>query len=134
MKLDAVTSAEWARILAQVFQHVSEDPRCKPILRSIGPLRFQLVLTDRPELSYWEEYTGERVIPHLGVTEDRAVQASTTFPMLTGTLLREVSLAEAAAEEAWEIKGDTEALMRCANLLPFVMTTFEKVIGAGGQR
>ena len=130
--LDTITTEEWGRLLAQVFQRVSAEPRVKPILEAIGPLRFQLLLTDRPELSYWEEYTGDRVVPHLGVTQERSVQAATTFPMLTGTLLRRVSLMEAAAEEAWDIKGDTEALLRCANLLPYVMTTFSEVLGERG--
>ena len=75
----------------------------------------------------WEEYLGDRVIPHLGILEEYTVQAATTFPVLIGTMLRSISLMEAAADECYELSGDTEALMRCANLLPYVMHTFSQV-------
>ena len=54
-------------------------------------------------------------------------QAATTFPVLIGTMLRSISLMEAAADECYELSGDTEGLMRCANLLPYVMHTFSQV-------
>lgn len=128
--LATITPEHWSRILSRVFHRVSEEPRCQPILASIGHIRFQLLLRDRPELSYWEEYLGDRVVPHLGVAGECTVQAETTFPVLTGTLLRTISLMEAAADEAYELKGDTETLMRCANLLPYVMMTFSQVVDA----
>jgi len=129
--LETITPEQWARLLSLVFRRVSENPRCKNILESIGRIRFQLRLKDRPELSYWEEYLGDQVVPHIGIAEEYTVLAETTFPVLTGTLLRTISLMEAAADEAYDIKGDTEALMRCANLLPYVMMTFSQVLDSG---
>ncbi|QSQ15020.1 hypothetical protein [Myxococcus landrumensis] len=128
--LATITPEHWARILSTVFGQVSQEPLCRPILASIGRIRFQLLLKDRPELSYWEEYLGDKVVPHLGIADEFHVQAETTFAVFTGTLLRTLSLMEAAADEAYEIRGDTEALMRCANLLPYVMVTFSRVVGA----
>lgn len=122
--LDAMTPARWERVLAATFRRVSETASCAPVLRDIGPLRFQLLIRDRPDLSYWEEYLCDRVVPHVGVAEDCSVQASTTFRVFTDTLLRNISLMEAAADELWDLRGDTEALMRCANILPYVMDAF----------
>ena len=130
MELDGLTTPGWEKILARVYGKVSENPRCAPILRDIGCIRFQMLFTDRPELSFWEDYLGDKVIPHLGVAEDYTVQASTTFPTLVGTLLRRISIMEAAADEAYELRGDTEALMRCANILPYVMAAFAQVVNS----
>ena len=127
MEFDGITAPEWEKVITFVYRKVSENPKCAPILEDIGHIHFQLLMTDRPELSYWEEYLGDRVIPHLGILEEYTVQAATTFPVLIGTMLRSISLMEAAADECYELSGDTEALMRCANLLPYVMHTFSQV-------
>ena len=126
-ELERVTPVEWEALLLRMFERIAQEPRCVPILRDIGRINFQLQLEDRPELSYWEEYLGDRIIPHLGTADEYAVVAATTFSAFVGTLLRRISIMEAAADEIWTLRGDTAALMRCANLLPYVMNTFADV-------
>jgi hypothetical protein len=126
LHLCEVTPAEWTAILEEVYGRVSADPRCASIFHDIGPVRFQILLSDRPDLSFWEEYDGQKVVPRLGVTDTCSVEAATTFRVFLGTLLREISIMEAAADEAWQLSGDTEALFRCANLLPYVMLSFSE--------
>ena len=92
-----ITLDTWEKMLQRVFQIVSEHPGCAPILRDIGQIRFQLLIKDRREFSYWEEYMGNRVVPHIGIAPDFTVQAATTFSTLVGTLLRRISVMEAAA-------------------------------------
>lgn len=128
LRLENITPSEWENLLVRVFRRVTEHPTCAPILRDIGCIQFQLLLRDRPELSYWEEYLGDRVIPHLGIAPECTVQAATTFPVLAGTLLQQISIMEAAADEAYELAGDTAALMRCVNILPYVMVAFSEVV------
>jgi hypothetical protein len=123
-----ITPPEWEVLLQRIFLRVSQEPRCKPILHDIGCINFQLQLEDRPELSDWEEYLGDRVVPHVGTAGESAVVAATTFTVFVGTLLRRISIMEAAADEVWMLRGDTSALMRCANLLPYVMNTFTDVV------
>ena len=70
------------------------------------------------------------MVPHLGSVGESTVEAATTFPVFVGTLLRTISVMEAAADESWELRGDTAALMRCANLLPDVMLAFSDIAHA----
>src|SRR2546423_1242846 len=86
MEFDGITAPEWEKVITFVYRKVSENPKCAPILEDIGHIHFQLLMTDRPELSYWEEYLGDRVISHLGILEEYTVQAATTFPVLIGTM------------------------------------------------
>lgn len=126
--VERISPADWESLLSRMFERISRHPQCVPILREIGRINFQLQIEDRPELSYWEEYLGDRVVPHLGQAVECAVEAATTFSVFVGTLLRSISIMEAAADEVWVLRGDTTALMRCANLLPHVMEAFADVV------
>ena len=126
--LEGITPAAWEVLLRKLFDRISNDERCAPILAEIGEAHFQLEIRDRPELSYWEDYQGNKVVPHLGTGENCVVMASTTFEVYVGTLLQEISMMEAAADESWELRGDTTVLMRCANLLPYIMNAFADVV------
>jgi hypothetical protein len=125
--LDRPSPEQWRAWLDETFLTVSARPACAAILRDIGHLRLQLSLTDRPELSYWEQYDGHRIVPCLGFCEDCDVLISTSFEVLIGTLLDRISVMEAAADEAYELRGDTTALMRLANILPYVASAFSSV-------
>jgi len=127
-KILEISPERWETLLNAVYQQVSRDSRCAPALKEIGRIRFQLSFSDRPDLAFWEEYLEDRVRPHLGVADDWTVQAKTSFPVFVGTLLREISIMEAAADESWELFGDTEALLRCANILPYVMLAFSEAV------
>lgn len=121
---------EWKRILSLVFQRVSETRDAKPILNAIGHIQFQLILTDQPDLSYWENYLGDRVAPHLGVAGRYGARRRRRFRCSPALLSRTISLMEAAAaDEDLRAQGRTEALMRCANLLPYVVAFRAGVVG-----
>src|SRR5205085_5188858 len=120
-QIKAITPLEWNAVLGRAYQKISSDPKCSPILKDIGRVRFQFILSDRPDLNFWEEYLGDEVFHHMGTAPDRTIEATTSSQVLVGTLLQQISIMEAAADEAYEMRGDTEALMRCANLLPYVM-------------
>jgi hypothetical protein len=128
--LEQMSPTQWDRVLQTTFGQVSANEQCAPILRAIGRSRLQILLRDRPELSYWEDYDGDRVVPHLGVAAECDVEAATTFRVFTDTLLRRLSVMEAAADELWCLRGDTETLMRCANILPHVMAAFARALEA----
>jgi hypothetical protein len=127
-QIQAITPPEWDSLLRKVYRKISSDPRCAGILKDVGQARLQFVLTDRPDLSFWEEYSGDEVVHHLGVADAPSVEARTTSRVLIGTLLQQISIMEAAADEAYEMRGDTETLMRCANLLPYVMAAFSEAV------
>jgi hypothetical protein len=118
----------WEACLVETFRIVSDAPACRPILQEIGRIRLQLVVEDRAEMSYWEEYTGDRVTPHLGVCDGPSAEISTVFPVLLATLLNRISIMEAAADEVYELRGDTAVLMKCANILPYVMAAFSRTL------
>lgn len=127
----AVTAAQWDGLLSDLYGRISADPRCTVVLRHIGKTRFQFLFTDRPELSFWEDYDGASVRHRIGIADDYAIEATTTLSALAGTLLQRISLMEAAADEAFVMRGDAAALFRCANLLPFVMETFTDIVTTG---
>jgi hypothetical protein len=107
---------------------VSRTSACTSILADIGNSQLQLELSDRPEMNYWEEYRGDRVVPHIGVNASPTLKVRTTFPVLVDTLLGTMSVMEAAADEAYEFFGDTTTLMKCANILPYVMLAFKRAV------
>src|SRR5689334_2256042 len=86
----ALTVAQWDCLLSDLYGRISTDPRCAPVLRHIGETRFQFLFTDRPELSFWEEYDGESVRHRIGTADDCAIEATTTLSALTGTLLQRI--------------------------------------------
>ena len=47
--INLATPHQWESMLQRVFERVSGDPRCTPILRDIGSINFQLTLRDRPD-------------------------------------------------------------------------------------
>src|SRR5713226_3959465 len=127
-QIQALTRPKWDAILGRVYGKISSNPKCYLILRDIGRVQFQFMLTDRPDLNFWEEYLGDEVVHHLGVAPVSTIEARTSSQVLVGTLLQQISIMEAAADEAYEMRGDTEALMRCANLLPYVMAAFSEAV------
>lgn len=123
---ETMSPERWQECLLETFDTVSESPACRPILQGLGRLRLQLLFEDRPDMNYWEDYGDGRVTPHLGMCEGAVVEISTTFPILLATLLSRISIMEAAADEVYELRGDTAVLMKCANLLPYVMAAFSR--------
>ncbi|MCB9745144.1 MAG: hypothetical protein H6741_19010 [Alphaproteobacteria bacterium] len=121
----------WMELLTETFDVVSRTKPCAPILEDIGLLKFQLTFEDRPEMNYWEHYQGSFVEPHLGTVELPDLMIKSLFPVIVDTLTDRLSVMEAAADELYEIYGDTTSLMKCANVLPYVMLAFTR---AASQR
>ncbi|MEY9706421.1 hypothetical protein [Bradyrhizobium diazoefficiens] len=123
---ETMSRDRWHACLVETFDAVSEHAPCRSILAELGTTRLQLLFDDRPEMNYWEDYRDGRVTPHLGTCDGAAVEISTTFPVLLDTLLSRMSIMEAAADEVYDLRGDTTTLMKCANLLPYVMAAFSR--------
>lgn len=126
----AIGPQQWLGVLEEVFGSVSCEPRCADIRAEVGEIVFQVTFHDRPELSYWEKYKQGTISVHLGQAAEPTLEACTTFPVFVGTLLQDISIMEAAADELWDLRGSTEALMALSNLLPYVMLTFSAVVDA----
>lgn len=122
---EEVSKERWFAFLKELFeQKVSNNPRSKEVLQHIGEMTYQFKFTDRHELNYWEEYTGNEIVAHEGVTDSPKLVAVTTSEAYVGVISGEVSTMEAMAEELFDIKGDPAKLMAVANILPFVIEGF----------
>jgi hypothetical protein len=121
----------WFKFIRELLEkRVSNDPEAKPVFQDIGEMTFQFVFNDRKDLSYWQEYDGEKITVHEGLIStqegrDPTVLAVTDLDIYILTTSGDISTVQATAEELYEISGDQEKLFKSANILPFVYRAFK---------
>jgi len=112
---------EWFNFLRKLYEEkVSAYSECKDFFKSIGKITFQFEFEDNPEYSFWQEYTGEKIILHEGKHPKPTLTGITTIDVFMGTLSRKVNVMNAAAKGKYKMKGHMGKLMKMSGILPYV--------------
>lgn len=132
IKKEQISPQSWLEFLKDLLEvWVSQDAEASHVLEEIGDATFQFFFYDRPELSYWQAYTGNKIFVHLGVHPNPDITAKTDIETYLLTTAGEISIMEATADELYDISGDQEKLWATANIVPFVLRAFQDLRSRG---
>lgn len=119
---------EWFNFLRKLYEEkISSYPECKEFFKSIGEMTFQFEFEDKPDYSFWQEYTGEKIVVHEGKHPNPTLTGTTTINVFMGTLSGEVNVMNAAAEGKYKMKGHMGKLMKMSGILPYVEKGYKEL-------
>jgi len=125
------TKEEWEAYLTRFMDAYNELPDLTPLLEPIAPLVFQYLITDKPEMSYWQFIEKDKM--RWGMGEYSGSDAPTIFHKTDFVTVKKVNSGESDPIQAtmagtYVVEGDVTKLMACAPLLPLNAKAHEKAI------
>ncbi len=118
-KLD--TKEEWEAYLTDFMNAYNELPDITQLLQPIAPLIFQYIITDRPEMNYWQFIDKDKM--KWGMGEYSGPEAPKIIHKTDFATIKQVNSGESDPIQAtmagtYVVEGDVAKLMACAPLLP----------------
>jgi len=125
------TKEEWEAYLTRFMDAYNKLPDLAPLLEPIAPLVFQYLITDKPEMSYWQFIDKDKM--SWGMGEYSGSDAPTIFHKTDFVTVKKVNSGESDPIQAtmagtYVVEGDVTKLMACAPLLPLNAKAHEKAI------
>ena len=122
---------EWEAYLTRFMDAYNKLPDLAPLLEPIAPLVFQYLITDKPEMSYWQFIDKDKM--SWGMGEYSGSDAPTIFHKTDFVTVKKVNSGESDPIQAtmagtYVVEGDVTKLMACAPLLPLNAKAHEKAI------
>ena len=121
VKIKMNTKEEWETYLSRFMDAYNDLPDLKPILEPIAPLVFQYIITDNPEMNYWQYVESDRMQWGMGEysgPEAPKIIHKTDFETMKKVNSGESDPIQATMEGTYVVEGDVTKLMACAPLLP----------------
>ena len=115
------TREEWEAYLTKFMKAYNELPDLKALLEPIAPLVFQYIITDKPEMNYWQLMLKEKMEWGMGEfsgPDHPTIIHKTDFKTVQKVNSGESDPIKATMEGAYVVEGDVQKLMACAPLLP----------------
>ncbi len=115
------TKKEWEVYLKLFIEANNELPELKPLIQPVAPLIFQYLITDRPEMNFWQSF--EKDSMNLGMGEYSELDIpkiihKTDFTTIKKVISGESDPIQETMSGTYLIEGDMTKLMACAALLP----------------
>ena len=129
IKLD--TKEEWEAYLTRFMKAYNELPDLTPLLEPIAPLIFQYVITDKPEMNYWQFVKKDNMEWGMGQysgADAPKIIHKTDFETIKKVNSGESDPIQATMTGTYTVEGDVSKLMACAPLLPLNAKAHEKAI------
>jgi len=125
------TKEEWEAYLTRFMDAYNELPDLAPMLEPIAPLVFQYLITDKPEMSYWQFIEKDKM--RWGMGEYSGPEAPKLFHKTDFDTIKKVNSGESDPIQAtmagtYVVEGDVTKLMACAPLLPLNAKAHEKAV------
>ena len=125
------TKEEWEAYLTRFMDAYNKLPDLAPMLEPVAPLVFQYLITDKPEMSYWQFIEKDKM--RWGMGEYSGSDAPTIFHKTDFVTVKKVNSGESDPIQAtmagtYVVEGDVTKLMACAPLLPLNAKAHEKAI------
>lgn len=125
------TKEEWEAYLTRFMDAYNKLPDLAPLLEPIAPLVFQYLITDKPEMSYWQFIDKDKM--SWGMGEYSGPDTPTIFHKTDFVTVKKVNSGESDPIQAtmagtYVVEGDVTKLMACAPLLPLNAKAHEKAI------
>ena len=121
VKIEMNTKEEWEAYLTRFMKSYNELPDLKPILEPMAPVIFQYIITDNPEMSYWQLIEKDRMRWGMGEysgPDAPKIVHKTDFETMKKVNSGESDPIQATMEGNYVVEGDVTKLMACAALLP----------------
>ncbi|MFX0103726.1 MAG: U32 family peptidase [Candidatus Hodarchaeota archaeon] len=115
------TKEEWEAYMTKYMKAYNELPDLANLLAPIAPLVFQYKITDRPEMSYWQNITPTMMDWGMGEysgPEAPMIIHKTDFDTMQKVNSGESDPIQATMAGTYVVEGDVTKLMSCATLLP----------------
>jgi len=121
MKIEIISRIEWEAYLKSFMNAYNELPELKPLLKPMSPLIFQYVITDSPEMNFWQSLDAEKMNwgmgQYSGPNAPKIIH-KTDFETIKKVNSGETDPIQATMARKYFIEGDLTKLMACAPLLP----------------
>ncbi len=115
------TKEEWESYLTRFVKAYNELPDIGSLLEPVAPLLFQYLITDRPEMNYWQLMEKEKMIWGMGEysgPDAPKIIHKTDFATIKKVNSGETDPIQATMGGTYVVDGDPTLLMACAPLLP----------------
>jgi len=121
VKIEMNTKKEWEAYLTKFMKAYNEIPDIKSLLKPIAPLIFQYVITDKPEMNYWQFIESDKMKwgmgQYSGPNAPKIIH-KTNFETIKKVNSGESDPIQATMAGTYIVEGDVAKLMACASLLP----------------
>ena len=131
MKTKLDTKEEWESYLTNFMNAYNELPDLAPLLQPVAPLLFQYIITDRPEMNYWQFIEKDKMRWGMGEysgAEAPKILHKTDFQTIKKVNSGESDPIQASMAGTYVVEGDVSKLMACAPLLPLNAKAHAKAI------
>jgi len=131
VKIKMDTKEEWEAYLTRFMKAYNELPDLAQLLQPIAPLIFQYVITDRPEMNYWQFIEKSKMNWGLGEysgPDAPKIIHKTDFDTMKKVNSGESDPIQATMSGTYVVEGDVARLMSCAPLLPLNAKAHSKAI------
>ena len=119
---------EWFEYLQKIAEKVSSYPECKEFFEGIGEgVTYQYEVTDKPEYSFYQEYTGVKMIVYPGTIDNPTVKHIMKFDVIRGVFDGSVNPIDDTAKGNYSIEGNMAKLLKAAGLLPYIKKAHSEV-------
>lgn len=112
---------EWFEYLKKIAEKVSAYPECQDFFEGVGgEVTFQYRVTDKPEYTFYQEYTGTGMIAHPGTVENPTVTHIMEFEVIRGVFSGTHNPITETSKGNYKVEGNTAKLLKAAGLIPYV--------------
>lgn len=111
---------EWYEYLRKIAQKVNSYEECLELFEGLGVVTFLYKSTDKEEYTFWQEYTGSKMIIHQGTTNNPTVTHLAKFDVIRGVFAGELNPIEETTKGNYAVEGNTAKLIKAAGLLPYI--------------
>lgn len=115
------TKEDWQDYINRYLTAYNNLPELLPLLKPIAPLLFQYIITDRPEMNYWQLMEEDGVSWGMGEYSGNKVPTiihKTDFETMKNVNSGETNPIEATMAGTYVVEGDLTKLMACTPLAP----------------
>ena len=125
------TKEEWEAYLTRFMSAYNELPGLTSMLEPVSPLVFQYLITDKPEMNYWQFIDKDKMRWGMGEysgSDAPKILHKTNFETIKKVNSGESDPIQATMAGTYVVEGDVTKLMACAPLLPLNAKAHEKAI------
>ncbi len=118
---------EWQTYLNKIAEKVNSYPECEELFEGIGQVIFQYKVTDIPEYSFYQEYTGSTMINTVGVIDNPIVTHIMTFEVIQDVFAGKVNPIDATAEGKYAIEGNMAKLLKASGFIAYIKKAHSEI-------
>ena len=125
------TKEEWEDYLTRFMDAYNGLPDLATMLDPIAPLIFQYLITDKPEMNYWQFIDKDKMRWGMGEysgSDAPKIIHKTDFDTIKKVNSGESDPIQATMAGTYVVEGDVAKLMACAAILPLNAKAHEKAI------